>query len=105
MKSLLPEYFPESSLVDEESSREKCEEEKRDSSEDASMAKEAGEFICENMKPPKSDDAEIKLIRIQGIEPKLEIPFSWVANNLMNPDFFLHICVCLKVPRFNNVSR
>ncbi|GAB2287475.1 autophagy protein 5 [Dionaea muscipula] len=39
---------------------------------------------------------EIKLIRIQGIEPKLEIPFSWVVNHLMNPDYFLHICVYVR---------
>ncbi|XP_022759389.1 autophagy protein 5 isoform X4 [Durio zibethinus] len=49
-----------------------------------------------------SSSAEIKLIRIQGIEPKLEIPFSWVVNNLMNPDYFLHICVCVKVPQQNS---
>lgn len=86
-------------MVDEDSSREKGEEEKRDSSEDASMAKVTDEILCENTKSHESDDAEIKLIRIQGIEPKLEIPFSWVANNLMNPDYFVHICVCLKVRR------
>lgn len=45
-----------------------------------------------------SKPAEIKLLRIQGIEPKLEIPFTWLANNLMNPDRFLHICVYVKVP-------
>lgn len=41
----------------------------------------------------------IKLLRIQGIEPKMEIPFSWVVNNLMNPDYFLHICLYIKVPK------
>lgn len=41
--------------------------------------------------------AEIKFVRIQGIEPRLEIPFSWVANNLMFPEYFLHICICLRV--------
>ncbi|KAM6581038.1 hypothetical protein CsatA_004812 [Cannabis sativa] len=103
VKSLLPEYFPENSLVDEESSKEKGEEEETQTSveDDASMAKDVGEVLC---KPTKScnisdDNVEIKLIRIQGIEPKPEIPFSWVANSLMNPDYFLHICVCLKVPR------
>lgn len=40
---------------------------------------------------------EIKLIRIQGIEPKLEIPFSWVFKNLMNPEHYLHICVYVRV--------
>lgn len=43
--------------------------------------------------------AEIKFVRIQGIEPGLEIPFSWVANNLMFPEYFLHICICLRVAK------
>lgn len=106
VKSLLPEYFQESSLIDEESSRQ-SEDEQRDSSEDASGNKfpeDGGEILCEHIEScQKSDDAEIKLVRIQGIEPKLEIPFSWVANNLMNPDYFLHICVCLKIPRLNTM--
>ncbi|KVI03041.1 Autophagy-related protein 5 [Cynara cardunculus var. scolymus] len=41
----------------------------------------------------------IKLVRIQGIEPKSEIPFSWVVKNLMNPDYFLHICLYIKAPK------
>ncbi|KAK8947967.1 Autophagy protein 5 [Platanthera guangdongensis] len=36
---------------------------------------------------------QIKLIRIQGIEVDLEIPFFWVVNNLKNPEYYLHICV------------
>ncbi|KAL4569183.1 hypothetical protein LXL04_024817 [Taraxacum kok-saghyz] len=41
----------------------------------------------------KNEEKVIKVVRIQGIEPKMEIPFSWVVNNLMNPDYFLHVCV------------
>ncbi|CAI0449148.1 unnamed protein product [Linum tenue] len=44
------------------------------------------------------DDPEIKLLRIQGIEPKLETPISWVANHLRHPENFLHVCVYIKVP-------
>ncbi|KAF9625345.1 hypothetical protein IFM89_021715 [Coptis chinensis] len=43
------------------------------------------------------EPSEIKLIRIQGIEPKWDIPFSWVVSNLMNPEYYLHICVCIRV--------
>ncbi|KAL6528968.1 autophagy protein 5 [Orobanche minor] len=39
-----------------------------------------------------STSADIKIVRIQGIEPKLEIPFGWVVNNLMNPEHYLHVC-------------
>ncbi|KAL0681187.1 hypothetical protein Bca4012_048034 [Brassica carinata] len=42
---------------------------------------------------------EIKMVRIQGIEMKLEIPFSWVVNNLMNPEFYLHVSVLVKEPQ------
>ncbi|XP_071701771.1 autophagy protein 5-like isoform X2 [Rutidosis leptorrhynchoides] len=41
----------------------------------------------------------IKLLRIQGIELKMKIPFSWVVNNLMSPDYFLHICLYIKAPK------
>ncbi|XP_024023807.1 autophagy protein 5 isoform X1 [Morus notabilis] len=109
VKSLLPEYFQGSFLIDEESTRVQGEDEQRDSSEEASsnkIAEDGVEILCEHTKScQKSDNAEIKLVRIQGIEPKLEIPFSWVANNLMNPDYFLHICVCLKIPRLNTTCR
>ncbi|KAL6530994.1 autophagy protein 5 [Orobanche hederae] len=44
-----------------------------------------------------STSAEIKIVRIQGIEPKLEIPFGWVVNNLMNPEHYLHVCIYIKV--------
>lgn len=52
-------------------------------------------------KAPKSATAEIKFVRIHGIEPKLAIPFSWVVNNLMNPEYYLHISVCVRVSQAN----
>ncbi|XP_059444481.1 autophagy protein 5 isoform X2 [Corylus avellana] len=90
VKSLLPEYFPYKSLNNEESSREEDKDEEKVPSENLSEHVES----CYS-----SDDAEVKLVRIQGIEPKLEIPFSWVVNNLVNPEHFLHLCVCLKLPQ------
>lgn len=71
------------------------------SSEDAGSNKntEVEEILYEHV----TRNAEIKLVRIQGIEPKLEIPFSWVVNNLMNPDYFLHMCICVRVPEVNTV--
>lgn len=93
IKSLLPEFFPGSSFVNE-----------GDASTNQSTGDE-GENSCD---PDSSthplENAEIKLVRIQGIEPSLEIPFSWVVNNLMNPEYFLHICVCLKVSEANAVQ-
>jgi len=90
VKSLLPEYFPYKSLNNEESSREEDQDEQKFPPENLS------EHV-ESCYP--SGDTEVKLVRIQGIQPKLEIPFSWVVNNLVNPEHFLHVCVCLKLPQ------
>ncbi|XP_017178078.2 autophagy protein 5-like isoform X3 [Malus sylvestris] len=108
IKSLLPEYFPDKSMIPEESPTVGEEDEQKVSSEDAIKSDiGAEEEVEKSIERTKScnqyDDAEIKLVRIQGIEPKLEIPFFWVANNLLNPEHFLHICVYLKVPQINNM--
>nr|AGW81781.1 autophagy-related protein 5a [Triticum aestivum] len=36
---------------------------------------------------------KLKLVRVQGIELDMDIPFLWVANNLKNPECYLHVCV------------
>ncbi|XVF80781.1 hypothetical protein PTKIN_Ptkin15bG0102800 [Pterospermum kingtungense] len=102
LKVLLPENFPDESLnvklaaVDFENTlkipSEDVSSDKVGEEQEQNAYKQVGASCV-------SGSAEIKLIRIQGIEPKLEIPFSWVVNNLMNPDYFLHICVCVKVPK------
>jgi hypothetical protein len=35
----------------------------------------------------------VKLVRVQGIELDADVPFLWVADNLRNPEHYLHICV------------
>ena len=35
----------------------------------------------------------LKLVRVQGIELDMDIPFLWVANNLKSPECYLHVCV------------
>lgn len=101
LKTLLPEFFAEKSSINEEISRAEVEDEQRLPSEEGSStrtAEEAGETLCEQVESCiLLDNAEIKLLRIQGIEPKLEIPFAWLVNNLMNPERFLHICVYVRV--------
>ena len=64
-------------------------------------SEDASESKAEEVVNVCNDVAEIKLVRIQGIEPKLEIPFSWVVNNLMNPDYFLYISLYVKVANLN----
>ncbi|XP_059623279.1 autophagy protein 5 isoform X2 [Cornus florida] len=90
VKTLLPELFDSKPLNIDEISRTEVEDEQKSPSEE-------GETLCEQLESCPSDNAEIKLVRIQGIEPKLEIPFTWVVNNLMNPEHFLHVCVYVKV--------
>ncbi|XP_047324216.1 autophagy protein 5 [Impatiens glandulifera] len=92
VKTLLPEYFSPKSIANDDVP----------GSEELSSAEaiqEAGETSFEKIESCIfSDIAEIKLLRIQGIEPKPETPFAWVANNLKNPEHFLHICVYIRVP-------
>lgn len=74
MKSLLPEIFDTNSSQDEGSSNDP-----KDSN--------APDFEDESMK--------LILVRVQGIELDMDIPFFWVANCLKNPEFYLHICLLI----------
>uniref|UniRef100_J3L8Z8 Autophagy protein 5 n=1 Tax=Oryza brachyantha TaxID=4533 RepID=J3L8Z8_ORYBR len=40
-----------------------------------------------------ANKGKVKLVRVQGIELDMDIPFLWVANNLKNPECYVHICV------------
>ncbi|KAJ8768703.1 hypothetical protein K2173_023607 [Erythroxylum novogranatense] len=106
LKTLLPEFFNGNSMLNEEPCGLEDEEDKQNAPEEDSIslrkAKEGKETSCQIAEScRKGGDAEIKLVRIQGIEPKLEIPFSWIVNNLKNPEHFLHICLYLKLPIVN----
>ncbi|WCJ25125.1 Autophagy protein 5 [Euphorbia peplus] len=93
LKVLLPEVLGYNESVGVEGE----EEAKELSDEVNSSNREEGGRKCIS-----SGLAEIKLVRIHGIEPKLEIPFSWVVNHLKNPEHFLHICVILKSRDINS---
>ncbi|KAL5125282.1 Autophagy protein 5 [Glycine soja] len=92
VKRILPEFFLENSFVTDGDANINQSGEEGESSSDPGSC-------CNTL-----EIAEIKLVRIQGIEPILDIPFSWVVNNLMNPEYFLHMCVCLKVSKANAVQ-
>lgn len=101
MKALLPEFFPGKSLTNDLLHVPESDDGQRSPSGEAGnmrSAEETGETVCNRLHSSSLlDGAEIKLIRIQGIEPKPEIPFAWVVNNLMNPEHFIHMCVYVKV--------
>lgn len=85
VKSILPEFYPDSSnTIKAAINKEEINEET--TVESVETESTAGHPV-------------IKLLRIQGIKPKMDIPFSWVVNNLMNPDYFLHICLYIKAPK------
>ncbi|CAA3011569.1 autophagy protein 5 isoform X1 [Olea europaea var. sylvestris] len=96
VKTLLPELFADKHLLADDVSKGEMEDGQL--SEEVSCSRtseEAGVTSTDYVGSP-SDTAEIKLLRIQGIEPKMEIPFGWVVNNLTNPEHYLHICVYIK---------
>ncbi|KAL8159611.1 hypothetical protein V2J09_001148 [Rumex salicifolius] len=98
MKILMPEYFGDKSIKNDKANYAESEDTRQtEASSERANALEVNSAIdpCKESEH-SSQTFETKLIRIQGIEPKLEIPFSWVVNNLMNPDHFLHICVYAK---------
>ncbi|XP_051147337.1 autophagy protein 5 [Andrographis paniculata] len=96
LKSLLPELF---SVESPPSCGAEDEGEQRSDGSSSKSPKETGEGS--RLVP---DGSEMKVIRIQGIEPQLEIPFGWVVNNLMNPEYYLHICLFVKVVEPNNLE-
>lgn len=100
IKILLPEIFGDKLSASDDISKAEVEDYSKLNPEEASNVE--GTTVISESKDVESCNlskpAEIKLLRIQGIEPKLEIPFTWLVNNLMNPDYFLHICVYVKVP-------
>ncbi|XP_010246207.1 PREDICTED: autophagy protein 5 isoform X2 [Nelumbo nucifera] len=109
IRTLLPEFFEDEPLVDEQISKIELTDEARTTetnlchreSENASIS--SSEVVEKSDKrntesSHSSNKVDIKLVRIQGIEPRLEIPFSWVVNNLMNPEHYLHICVFVGPP-------
>ncbi|KAL5721478.1 autophagy protein 5 [Ranunculus cassubicifolius] len=99
IKTLLPEFFEDEPSIDEEISRIELEE-KVDEQESANL-----NTVDEGKEVGSLTKAEIKLVRIQGIEPKLDIPFSWVIKNLANPEYFLHICVCVRVGKYRDKTQ
>ncbi|XP_075501543.1 autophagy protein 5-like isoform X2 [Primulina tabacum] len=97
VKALLPEFFAEESSIDANPCVEEVGEERESEEASSSRSPEDATEVSNERAGSLSDNAEIKLVRIQGIEPKLEIPFAWIANNLINPEHYLHICVYVKI--------
>ncbi|KAL4186343.1 hypothetical protein AMTRI_Chr09g33420 [Amborella trichopoda] len=112
LESLLPELFmPKSSMRDlrmreKESGGGPSGIKSALGPDDFEVIKNTGDEAeqTHNIASTEVDSVEsscLKLIRIQGIEPNLDLPFSWAANHLKNPEHFLHICLYI----LNNESQ
>ncbi|KAK1261844.1 Autophagy protein 5 [Acorus gramineus] len=95
IKSLLPEFFNEEPrLNDQLLTKESQDSEADPKCEDCSGKTEGEEETSDGKNGDSSCLAikeRIQLIRIQGIEPDWDVPFSWVVNNLMHPEHYLHL--------------
>ncbi|KAG9451369.1 hypothetical protein H6P81_011334 [Aristolochia fimbriata] len=108
LKVLLPDVFMDESSIDEQMSNMLLEDVPQQYTESdsqggelekvSSMGNNTVAFTSDRQSPQCSPSkSRVKLIRIQGIEPRLDLPLSWVISNLLNPEFYLHICVYLEV--------
>ncbi|XP_068643032.1 autophagy protein 5 isoform X2 [Aristolochia californica] len=107
LKALLPEIFMDESSLDEQNSNMILEDVPRFTESDShsgelekvsSTVNNITMGISDRHSPHcSSSKSRVKLIRIQGIEPNLDLPLSWVISNLLNPEFYLHVCVYLEV--------
>ncbi|CAD6248391.1 unnamed protein product [Miscanthus lutarioriparius] len=65
-----------------------------DATNSSRSSQEAGQALASPREAAgAAKKAKVKLVRVQGIELDMDIPFLWVANNLKNPEYYLHICV------------
>ncbi|CAL9127767.1 unnamed protein product [Musa acuminata var. zebrina] len=96
MRTLLPEIFGDEDPDNKYELREEGNHEAGSSFGDPETISMTRNDLVEETSFGSQRSSEANLIRIQGIEPDLNIPFSWVVNNLKNPDYFLHLCVFLR---------
>jgi autophagy-related protein 5 len=98
LKTLLPEFFSLESAgrAGKNSQALGAMDPAPDDSAAVSSTQNSQEAEPDSTNLPEEDVAEkakVKLVRVQGIELGMDIPFLWVANNLKNPEYYLHVCV------------
>ncbi|KAL6848366.1 hypothetical protein ACP4OV_021660 [Aristida adscensionis] len=97
LKTLLPEFFSSKPAVRVDDSQPvEAPDSAPDDSDAANSTSSSQEVEPASTNLQETDVAKktkVKLVRVQGIELDMNIPFLWVANNLKNPEYYLHICV------------
>ncbi|GJM90024.1 hypothetical protein PR202_ga06263 [Eleusine coracana subsp. coracana] len=98
LKTLLPEFFSSKSTGRADNDSQALGE--MDSAPDCSAivrstqsSQEAEPASTNLQEEDVAKRTKVKLVRVQGIELDMDIPFIWAANNLKNPEYYLHICV------------
>ncbi|EES06162.1 hypothetical protein BDA96_04G015300 [Sorghum bicolor] len=97
LQTLLPEFFSSKAASRADGSHPAGALDSAADSSDATnssrSSKEAEQALASPREVGAAKKTKVKLVRVQGIELDMDIPFLWVANNLKNPEYYLHICV------------
>jgi len=88
LQTLLPEFFSSKPAGALDSAADSS-----DTTNSSRSSQEAEQALASPREAGAAKKARVKLVRVQGIELDMDIPFLWVASNLKNPDYYLHICV------------
>ncbi|KAF7082535.1 hypothetical protein CFC21_086415 [Triticum aestivum] len=96
LETLLPEFFgskPTARAADPEPASTTPDSAPDDSDTTQGTPRDREAALASPQEMDVAKKARVKLVRIQGMELGLDTPFLWVANNLRNPECFLHVCV------------
>jgi autophagy-related protein 5 len=96
LETLLPEFFrskPTARAADPEPAAATPESALDDSDTTQGTPRDREAALASPQEMDVAKKARVKLVRIQGMELGMDMPFLWVANNLRNPECFLHVCV------------
>jgi len=98
LQTLLPEFFSSKPAGRADDSQRAGALDSAADSSDATNSPRSSQEAGQALASPReaagaAKKAKVKLVRVQGIELDMDIPFLWVANNLKNPEYYLHICV------------
>ncbi|KAG8076540.1 hypothetical protein GUJ93_ZPchr0006g42988 [Zizania palustris] len=95
LKTLLPEFFSsKTSVTPDDSQRAQTPDSAPDDCDiTPTSCQKAESGSARRREAEVAMSGKVKLVRVQGIGLDLDIPFLWVANNLKNPECYLHICV------------
>ncbi|XP_066324756.1 autophagy protein 5-like [Miscanthus floridulus] len=98
LQTLLPEFFSSKPTGRADDSQRAGALDSAADSSDATNSSRSSQEAGQALASPReaagaAKKAKVKLVRVQGIELDMDIPFLWVANNLKNPEYYLHICV------------